>query len=684
GLSTQEAQRRLACDGLNEMPMKGPASLWVIFVRQFLSPLIYVLMTAALVSAFVGEFTDALFIGVVLLINALIGMVQEHGAEKSAHALRQMGALEALVLRDGEPVSMDARHLVKGDVVHLETGQKVPADLRLLSSHGLEVDESLLTGESLPVSKEAIIEVTQDTALGDRRNMLYSGSLVTKGRATALVVETSWGTELGRIAHLLVHSGAKPPLLVRMELFSKRIAVAALGVISLMAVWQIVGMGVGWHAVLVSSVALAVSAIPEGLPISLTVALSVASRRMARRNVIVRHLPAVEALGSCTQIATDKTGTLTVNQLTVKLLALPDGGEVSVPGSGLDLSENLQWPQADKARAQTLALTGLLCNEARIFLRQGQWSAQGDAVDIAFQVLAHKMGLRDPGVHDQWELLGQVPFEPANQYAATYHARGSEIRVSVKGAAEKILPMCALDSTSSEQVLKKLEALASQGYRVLALASKTYDRSEVGDALPKLNQLEFNGLAAMIDPLRPEAAKAVAQCQQAGITVSMVTGDHPLTAFAIARELGLARSLDEIVTGAQLRALSDQERRMRIKSARVFARVEPAQKLQIVRDLIAEGQFVAVTGDGANDAPALKAANVGVAMGKSGTDVARETADLIITDDRFASIVAGIEEGRIAYANVRKVVYLLISTGLAEILLFVFSMVAGLPMPLTA
>lgn len=653
-------------------------------------------MAASLVSILLGDFTDAFFIGLVLVVNALIGTIQEYGAEKSAQALRQMAAAKATVERAGEILEVDAETLVYGDIVLLESGKKIPADLRLLASHNLEVDESLLTGESVPVEKNHNVIHPQETILADRRNMVFTGTLVTKGRAKGVVVATGLKTELGKIADsLMAGVSAKPPLIIRMEEFTKKIAIFLLLVTAIMAVFLLY-KGQYWHEVLMFSVAIAVAAIPEGLPVALTVALAIASRRMAKRNVIVRKLPAVEALGSCTFVATDKTGTLTVNQLTIQKIALPGIDPISVSGSGLNPQGTLDLPftgnQAQqKSHLAQLALAGIFCNEAQLSYKDNKWIGTGDAVDLAFLVLAHKIGTMPDKIRQEAQLLSAVPFEPQNQYAATLHKFQNSYLVSVKGAVEKLLPMCTqMNAVNSNKAIDPSELtnqanqLAAQGFRVLALA---------GGSLPTMGQpleaqlynLTFFGLVAMIDPLRDEAASAIASCREAGIEVAMVTGDHPITSLAIARSLGLAKEMSEVVSGPQLKtAKSAYERKALITSARVFARVEPQQKLEIVQSLLADGRFVAVTGDGANDAPALKAANVGVAMGKSGTDVAKETADLIITDDRFASIVSGIEEGRVAYGNVRKVVYLLISTGVAEILIFALSIAFGTPLPLTA
>jgi Ca2+-transporting ATPase len=697
GLTSSEAVQRLQTDGPNVFPSKKPPSLLKIFVSQFFNPLIYILLIASAIAFFLGDTMDAFFIFIVLLANAAFGTIQEYGAEQSAQALHQMTSALCTIERGGKILRIPTEQLVRGDLVLLESGDKVPADLRLFHTHLLEIDESLLTGESLPVQKDHSRILPDTTTLSDRTNMAFTGTLVTQGRARGLVTATGIQTELGKIADsILFGPTGRPPLLIRMAAFTRNIAIV-LVLLSVAIAIYLLSRGHPWPEVLIFSIALAVSAIPEGLPVALTVALALASRRMAKKNVIVRKLPAVEALGSCTFIATDKTGTLTVNQLTIRKIGLPGNNLFSVSGSGLfpkgqieRLSENSLDDPADSLK--DLITAGILCNESRLIEDQGQWIGHGDAVDLAFLVLASKVGIQSDRVREHMSLVDHIPFEPENQFAATLHQSDGSYLISVKGAIEKILPMCSRVKTLSGEapldqlmILNQSDQLAESGFRVLALAGAARNLNEAASLDTQLKSLTFFGLVGMIDPLRPEAAEAIAQCKQAGIEVAMVTGDHPKTSLSIARDLGLAHDLSQVVTGPQLKnSRNEVEFDQLVTSARVFARVEPQQKLQIVQSLMKSGRFVAVTGDGANDAPALKAAHVGVAMGKSGTDVAKESASLIITDDRFASIVAGIQEGRIAYSNVRKVIYLLISTGAAEIVIFVLSLALDTPMPLTA
>lgn len=691
GLTTAEAAARLARHGPNTLPHGRQAGLLLVFLHQFKSPLIYVLVVAAVVAVLLGDWEDGMFIGAVLLLNAVIGTIQEFNAQRSAAALASLTVPHALVLRDGQEHEIDAATLVPGDIVLLETGVRVPADLRLISANALHIDESLLTGESKAVTKQPDTEFAADASMGDRLNMAFAGTLVSRGRGRGLCVATGLATQLGAIAEaVLGREGAKPPLLVRMEVFTRKLTVL-IGIACALVAAVALAKGQGAQEVFVLAVALAVAAIPEGLPVALTVALAIAVRRMSRRRVIVRKLAAVEALGSCTYIASDKTGTLTMNQLTAERLRLPGLPELRLTGEGTTPSgELVSPPETDeltaRAAAERLARAVTLCNEATLAQGDGGWVTHGDAVDISLLVLAHKLGLTRPGLEPHHPQLGAIPFESERQYAATLH--GPAGLVSVKGALEKLLPMCATMATpagdvalDAAQVEAAARDLADQGYRVMAVADGRSDAPGPTFGPDHLRGLCFLGLVGTIDPLRPDAAAAIALCARAGVAVSMVTGDHPVTALAISRKLGLARDAAEVVTGPQLAACTDDTARGElVRNARVFARMEPRQKLEIVIALQQQGHFVAVTGDGANDAPALRQAHVGVAMGRSGTDVARETADLIITDDAFGSIVAGIEEGRVAYANVRKVIFLLISTGAGTILAFIASLAMGLPM----
>ncbi len=698
GLSNSAAAQRRVQYGPNALPQQTPPGLLRIFASQFKSPLIYVLVAAALVSLVIKEFSDAIFISAVLLLNAVIGTVQEYSAQRSADALRKMMTTQARVLRAGEAYAINSEDVVLGDIVLLESGERVPADMRILESHNLEIDESLLSGESIAVIKQADAKLVSATVLGDRINMAFAGSLVNRGRALCVVVATGLATELGGIAEsVTAASVVKAPLQERMERFTQRVAIFV-GCAALLMALILILRGMSWTDIFLSSVALAVSVIPEGLPVALTVALAIGMRRMARRDVIVRRLIAVEALGSCTYIASDKTGTLTANQLTVRRLALPCQAEWRVTGEsdrpdGDIVSDSGELDALELELLEQACRCAVLANEGFIGHQNGAWTHNGDAVDVALFIMAHKAGFKRPELVDRFPEIDSIPFESERLYSASLNRVEGESRVFVKGAFEKLLDMCdsmllargpqPIDRAAIED---QAHGLAAMGYRVIALASGV---TEIGSRqdfnYEHLVDLTMIGLIGLIDPLRPEARPAVAKCRAAGIRVAMVTGDHPVTACAIGRELELLQDDSQVITGSQLKtAGSEAQMDQMTRDALVFARVEPTQKLAIVQSLQRNGHYVAVSGDGANDAPALRSAQVGVAMGKNGTDVARETADIIITDDNFESIVDGIEEGRIAYANVRKVIFLLVSTGAAELVLFVMAMITGLPLPLMA
>lgn len=699
GLDQAEADKRLSQFGLNTLPRAKVPGLFKIFLSQFASPLIYILVAAAIFSVVIQEWSDAVFISVVLLLNAAIGTFQERSAQRAATALQKLVSVRCRVLRDGESYDMDAEQLVPGDIILLESGDRIPADIRLLGSNDLEIDESLLTGESTSVLKNAEQQLDKEAYLGDRVNMAFAGTMVNRGRGHGVVVATAQQSELGRIAEtVLTHRATSTPLLIRMKRFTHRVAILV-GLAAIILAGVAMTKGMPLTEILLLAVALAVSTIPEGLPVAITVALAIGMRRMAKRNVIIRRLVAVEALGSCTYIATDKTGTLTMNQLTVKKLFLCNGKSLEVTGEGKVPTGSVISPEGELSADESGLLTRLchaavLPNDAFLGRRNGDWVSHGDAVDVALLVMAHKQDIVRSHALSRHQELATIPFESERLYAASLN-RDIETRkhfVYVKGALEKLIPMCSNMAVSGEDIpldkevlSRAMSKLADQGYRVLALASGAINNAGHSLSENQLQDLTLLGLVCMIDPLREEAKQAIASCRDAGIEVSMITGDHPVTALAIARELGLADDIHQIVTGPQLLRASDPEEFDQLTTqAHVFARVEPRQKLDIVQSLQRNGHFVAVSGDGANDAPALRTAHVGVAMGKSGTDVARETADIILTDDNFASTVAGVEEGRIAYANVRKVIFLLISTGAAELVLFTLALFTGQPLPLLA
>ncbi|MGK7294581.1 MAG: cation-translocating P-type ATPase [Candidatus Wenzhouxiangella sp. M2_3B_020] len=694
GLSDDEAERRRERHGANELPEEDRPGLLRIFLRQFKDPLVYVLLIAGLVSLGLGNLANAAFIGAVLLINSVVGALQEGRAEASASALKEMIRVRARVRRDGREQRIDATELVPGDVVQLAAGDAVPADLRLLSAEGLEVDEAPLTGESTPVGKSADDDLDEDAVVSERTTMAFAGSTVMDGSAVGVVCRIGEGTQVGQIAEALAHGESQaPPLVLKLRRFTRQIALFVLGAVVLLSVTQFM-QGVAIEQLFFLGVALAVSAIPAGLPIAITVAMALATRRMADCNVIVRQLPAVEGLGSCTMIASDKTGTLTENVLTIRRLQLADGDEWQVDGEGYEPEGRIHRdddPPDGEAKdvIERLIRAGALCNEASIRFDGGEADedeaeTEGHSVDLAFLVLGAKVDADRDELLERHRQVDAMPFSAKRRFAASFNEVGDEVVAHVKGAAEAVLPMCT--DIDADALHEREEELARDGFRVLAVAAGPVsgDRHEYGE--DDLQGLEFLGFAALIDPIRSEVPEAVERCRRAGVEVRMITGDHPATGLAIARDLGIADEDSGALTGAQLRELQDDEDELseRIRSAAVFARVEPKQKTLIVETLQRSGELVAVTGDGVNDAPALKTAHIGVAMGREGTDVARRASSLILTDDNFASLVDGIEQGRGAYDNVRKVTWLLLATGAAEVLLFFLALFAGLPLPLTA
>jgi magnesium-transporting ATPase (P-type) len=690
GLSTAEAARRLVSHGPNALPQPRRSGVVRLYLGQFTNPLVYLLLAASAVSVAIGDLSDALFIFAVLQINAVVGTVQEWKAESGADALRKLIRNRTIVRRDGSDREIDSEGLVPGDIVRLDSGSQVPADLRLITAMSLKVQESLLTGESEPVGKDPDALATEDAPIGDRRTMLFAGTVVLGGRAEGVVATTGRNTEVGHIAETLAEvDTAVPPLVARLERFTRAIGLAVLASVVILGT-ALYAQGAPIAEIFLFAVALAVSAIPEGLPVGITVALAVASTRMARRNVIVRKLPAVEGLGACTVIASDKTGTLTYNEMTIRRVWLPGIGDFTVEGRGYEPQgrvtlQGVDLPAPARSALRQLAMSGALANEATLEVDGECVRHVGDTVDVAFLALAGKVGLARATLLDRYPQVAQVPYESAYRFAASLHRDDGRVIAHVKGSPEMVLEMCR--QADRDGVGGEIERIGTDGFRVIAVASGTIDGGLPSDlANGCLADLHFLGLVGVVDPVRVEVPGAVERCHRAGVDVRMITGDHPATALAIARRLGLSVEKSHVVTGTMLADHTDNPAAMDAATveAKVFARVEPLQKLTIVQSLQRAGHFVGVTGDGVNDAPALTAANIGVAMGKGGTDVARGAADLILTDDNFASIVNGIEEGRVAYDNVRKLSYLMLSTGAAELLMFFLSVVFGLPLPLFA
>jgi magnesium-transporting ATPase (P-type) len=700
GLNAGEAAKRSETFGANALPAKEPPTIWAILLHQIMNPLIFILIAAAAVSLLIGEATDAIFILAVIVLNSALGAYQEYSAEKSAASLQNLLKIKARVRRDGKTIELPSEELVPGDIVLLESGLKAPADLRLLEARNLAADESFLTGESIASDKNTK-PLSEEAVVSERSNMCFAGSGITSGRGLGVVVATGMQTEVGAIAENVSQSeSAKPPLVLRMEKFTKQLSilVVLIGVV-LAIILRMKGMEIA--DIFFFVVALAVSAIPEGLPVALTVALSIATSRMSKRNVIVRKLTAVESLGSCTVIASDKTGTLTVNQQTAREVRLADGARFTFTGEGYrgngvcHRADGADPDESELKRLRALAVASVMANEAELELEGEKWTHQGDAMDVAMLAMAWKLGVRLDEVRAAHTVLDDIPYESERKFSAAFYDVEGRTHAAMKGAVETVLQHCGSMQSGSDvlpiatdPILEQAEAMAANGLRVLAVAAGEHvsfsKRENYGDE--DLPDLTFLGLVGFIDPLRSEAIDAVNTCKDAGIKVLMITGDHPLTAGAIARDLGIAEEGEAVVTGAELAKAGPYEGpefEKIVESANVFARVSPAQKLEIVDVFIRKGEFLAVTGDGVNDAPAMRRANIGVAMG-SGTDVAKEISSMIVTDDNFSSIVAGVEEGRFAYDNVRKVTYLLISTGAAEVLLFLIAVLFGMPLPLLA
>ena len=690
GLGQAQVRQGLARHGENRLAEKPPRSRWLLFADQFKSLLILVLLAAAVLAGAIGDLKDAVVILVVVLLNALLGFWQEHRAEATLAALKRMLSPEARVRRDGQVQVIPAAGLVPGDVVLLEAGERVPADGRLLVTHSLEIEESSLTGESQPVAKDAMAVVATDAPLAERVNMAYMNTVLTRGRAELLVTATGMATEMGRLTGMLETAEPGPtPLQIQLDGLGHRLAAIAVVVVSLILILGLL-RGEPWVDTLLTSIALAVAAIPEGLPAVVTVTLALGMHRMAKNRAIVKKLAAVETLGCTTVICSDKTGTLTLNQMTARAVWYR-GGHYRVSGEGYAAQGKIV-PQGDSDPTDLTPLlqAAALCNDSRI--RDGELI--GDPTEGALLALAAKGGIDQATAQGQWPRIAEIPFDSAHKFMATFHRDGEVVRLLVKGAPDVLLErstqwlsaqgMAALDAQSRERIAGENEALAGQAMRVLAMASRDIPAAQF-DATADLAQyvqgLTFLGLSGIIDPPRPEAREAIRLCRRAGIQVKMITGDHRLTAAAIARDL----ELDGLVaSGRDLDGMSPEALDARLDEITVFARVAPEHKVRIVQQLKARGHVVAMTGDGVNDAPALKNADIGVAMGITGTEVTREAADMVLTDDNFATIVGAVKEGRVIYDNLVKFVRFQLSTNMGAIQTVLGASLLGWSTPFTA
>jgi len=702
GLSSGEAARRLAQFGPNELIREKGISPLRIFLSQFTNVLIIILLAAVVISFAIGERVDALMILLIVLFAGILGFVQEYRAEKAMEALKRMAALTSSVLRDGVEKEIPSRDLVPGDVVLLKTGDRVPADCRLMDSRNLRIDEAPLTGESAPVEKFTNV-CPLDASIGDRRNMAYSGTSVVYGRGMGVVALTGMDSEFGKIAAMLQEKeDKKTPLQVNLDRMGKILGIGAIAVAALVGtIGFLSGAFTGatlmdkLSAVFIWSVSLAVATVPEALPAVVTISLALGVRRMVKRNALIRKLPAVETLGSTTVICSDKTGTLTQDEMTVRQVYCGNRN-IQVTGAGYEPNgefrqENSPVDPAADSSLRMLLLAGALCNDSRLINENGLWDIKGDPTEGALVVLAAKGGISIEKTNGEFPRIDEIPFSSERKKMTTVHSSAQGSYAFSKGAAEIILESCSrvylngkeqpFGQADREKALDASRLMAGSALRVLGLAYKSFkDKTET----PGLEQdMVLLGLVGMIDPPRPEAKEAIEQCKQAGIKTIMITGDHKVTAMAIARELGV---LDQgmAVSGLELDALSDKEYEQVVEQIQVYARVSPAHKMRVIQALSKKGHVVAMTGDGVNDAPALKKADIGIAMGITGTDVTKETADMILTDDNFASIVAAVEEGRGLFDNIKKYLTYLLSSNIGEILVMASVILLGPLMGLPA
>lgn len=697
GLSEQQVTDRRETYGANRLPEPAPRSWLFRFILQFHNVLIYVLLIAAMITALLNHWVDTIVILAVILVNAIIGILQEGKAERALDAIKNMLALKAAVIRDGERKTVSAEQLVPGDIVLLEAGDKVPADIRLIKSHSLQVQEAILTGESLAVEKHTRT-VAADSPLGDRGCMAFSGTSVTSGQAQGVVVEIGSGTEIGRISGLISEvKTLTTPLVEQMDVFAKWLSLIIVVIAAL-----IFGMGYWvldyeFSEIFIAVVGLTVAAIPEGLPAVLTITLAVGVQAMARRNAIVRQLPAIETLGSVSVICTDKTGTLTRNEMSVThLLTADDKFEISGEGYAPigEVRPLLKDGVGSESSLLDIGLVALLCNDSQLQKNdKNEWVVEGDPMEGALMAFAGKLGL---DLHDdkrKWTQTDVIPFDARYRYMATLnHDHKGNAVICVKGAPEKILDLCSYQQTEEqnrqavnrEYWRREAEEIAAQGQRVLALAIKKVSVEQTVVSRDDVeNELVLLGFVGLMDPPRNETIEAIAECYRAGIEVKMITGDHALTAAAIGKKIGLHKT-ERVLTGAELDQLDDEALARAVKEVDIFARTSPEHKLRLVMALQEDGLVVAMTGDGVNDAPALKRADAGIAMGVKGSEAAKEASSLVLTDDNFASIVAAVREGRTVYDNIKKVISWTLPTNTGEAFTIIFALMLSMALPITA
>ncbi len=696
GLTQKESLKRQSMFGLNQMPEKAKEHIILRFLRHFNHILIYVLLFAAIITALLNHWIDTFVILAVVIVNACIGFIQEGKAEKALDALRQMLSPTARVIRQEERKTIPAKELVPGDVVLLESGDKVPADVRLIKAHGVIVDESILTGESVAVEKQ-VESVTKNAVLGERSSMAYSGTLVTSGQATGVVVATGEFTEIGQISHLLSKvEMLTTPLLQQMDVFAKWLSVLIVMVAGLLLGYGYFVQHQDFGELFMAVVGLSVAAIPEGLPAVLSITLAVGVQAMTRRNAIIRRLPAIETLGSVSVICTDKTGTLTKNEMTVVSILTAEH-QFNVEGSGYEPSGSIKLHDHTINKEQypllmQVAQTALLCNDADLYERNENWVIEGDPMEGALLAFAEKTGLSVSENRKDWTRTDAIPFDARHRFMATLnHNHQKQAFIFVKGGPEQLLSMCQkqqkengnLEPINQSYWIEQIESIAKSGQRVLALAAKSVPPEHTVLQLSDIeNDMVLLGMVGMIDPPREEAIAAVAQCLNAGIQVKMITGDHAATAGAIGRQIGLTHP-DKIMTGVELDRMSDADLASVVLEDDIFARTSPEHKLRLVMALQSHGMTVAMTGDGVNDALALKRADAGIAMGKRGSEVSKEAAELVLADDNFASIAAAVQEGRTVYDNLKKVISWTLPTNGGEAMTIILALLLGLTLPVT-
>lgn len=695
GLTEKEAKDRLTIYGPNAIKEERRKSAGALFAKQFKEPLIIILLAATTISAIIGELVDALVIVAIVALAAIVGFVQEYKSEKAIEALKKMAAATCRVIRDGEEKLIDVSEIVPGDVILVAAGDRVPADAYIIESFNLETNEAPLTGESAPVPKSAGV-LTKETAVADRTNILYTITTVTHGRGKAVVFGTGMNTELGKIAGEVQRIELqKTPFEIRMRHTGKLLSAIMLAVVGIISVLAFI-RGHGIVEMMVWSISLAVAAVPEALPAVIAASLTLGVYRMAKRNAIVRRLPAVETLGSTTVICSDKTGTLTKGEMTVRKLYVHDR-YASVTGTGYDLEGRIDHSGISGDHIVLLAKTAALCNDASIRESGGGGvKMMGDPTEIALLVFAKKSGIRKQMVEAESPRIGEVPFTSERKMMTTVH-RGLGFRVFTKGAVEEVLNRCAtittadfttvpIDSHIKDKIMSANNEMAAMGLRVLAFASRELRSDNIAESEIEAN-LNFLGIVGMIDPARPEVVDAVSDCKAAGIDVIMITGDHKLTAMAVAQEIGITnkKEVETIaVSGKELDTMNDATLEEQAGKIKIYSRVSPEHKLRIVQALKKKGHIVAMTGDGTNDAPALKAADIGIAMGITGTQVTKESSSVILADDNFATIVSAVREGRRIFDNVKKYLVYLLSANISEIIILAFSVIAGWPFPLLA